>query len=262
MNKALLMYGLGIATVLVSQSALAEVKIRAGAGSSTYELSGDYIRAKSTYRPVSVGVTFSSDTSVNGAYLDLSYSSGTGHHDGWATANAPCGYTANCAFTNAASPDEEFKRSDFALTGGLVFLNQDNGIAGNVYVGLKTGATTLGAQKAALPWTEEAFDTTGIIIGGGASFPVAGGRAGFVGVSAGIGLMGATWKDSTGYYVKAKSAVGGSIGASYTFPFTPSFGVTADYKYQAYSYNFGDTANPFTVDEKFSTLMGTLYVKF
>ncbi len=261
MKKSVLVSSLFVAA-LVSQPALAEVKVRVGKGTSTYELGGDYIKAKSTYSPAAVGVTFSSEGAATGAaYVDLSYSSGSGHHDGWAYIGTPA---------------ESFKRSDWAVTGGVVFLNQNNGIAGNVYLGLKGGTTTLGANKAALiastltPWTattawsEETFETAGFVFGGGASFPVAGGRAGSVGVNAGLGIMGATWKDnsSRAFSSKAKTAVGGSIGANYTFPFTSNFGVVADYKYQSYSYKFGDTASPFTVDEKFSTLMGYLYVKF
>jgi len=259
MKKSLLMSGLCVAAALMSQSALAEVKIRAGAGSSTYELSGDYITAKSTYSPATIGATFSWGSGATGGYVDLAYSGGTGTHDGWAYIGAP---------------EQSFKRSDIALTGGVVFLNQNNGIAGNVYVGLKGGSTTLGANSAALitnlgysastTWTEEKFDTAGIIFGGGVSFPIAGGRAGSAGVNLGIGIMSATWKDNSvaGFDVKSNTAVGGSVGVNYTFPFSSHFGVTADYKYQSYSYNFGDTATPFTVDEKFSTLMGTLYVKF
>jgi hypothetical protein len=259
MKKSLLVSGLCVTAILMSQSALAEVKIRAGAGSSTYELSGDYIKAKSTYSPATVGITFSSNTSANGAYLDLSYASGTGHHDGW---------------TYIGAPDQSFKRTDYALTGGLVFLNQNNGVAGNIYLGIKGGESTIGANSTALisslsytastAWTEEKFNSAGIVFGGGASFPVAGGRAGSVGVNAGLGIMSATWKDNSaaGYSAKAKSAVGGSLGVNYTFPFSRNFGVVADYKYQSYSYNFGDTANPFTVDEKFSALTGYLYVKF
>ncbi len=263
MKKSILVSSLFVAAAMVSQSALAEVKIRAGAGSSTYELGGDYTKAKSTYNPTAVGVTYSSDIASNsGWYVDLAYSSGSGKHDGWATANAATTICGGTSCGNAASPNEDFKRSDYAVTGGVVFLNPENGIAGNVYIGLKGGSTTLGAQHAALAWTEETFDSVGFIFGGGASFPVAGGRAGSVGVNAGLGVMGATWKDNNGFNAKAKTAVGGSIGANYTFPFTQNFGVTADYKYQAYSYNFGDTAHPFTVNEKFSTLMGFLYVKF
>lgn len=262
MKKSVLMSSLFVAAALVSQSALAEVKIRAGAGTSTYELGGDYTKAKSTFTPTAIGVTFSSDTSAAGAYLDLSYSSGSGQHDGWATANSPTTICGGTSCGNVASPNEDFKRSDYAVTGGAVFLNQNTGVAGNVYVGLKGGSTKLSAQRAGLAWTEETFDSVGVIFGGGASFPVAGGRAGSVGVNAGLGIMGATWKDNNGFNAKAKSAVGGSIGANYTFPFTQNFGVTADYKYQSYSYKFGDTANPFTVNEKFSTLMGLLYAKF
>lgn len=262
MKKSVLMSSLFVAAAFVSQSALAEVKLRAGAGTSTYELGGDYTHAKSTYNPTAVGATFSWDTGTTGAYVDLAYSSGTGKHDGWATANSPTTICGGTSCGNVASPNEGFKRSDWALTGGAVFLNPNSGIAGNVYVGLKGGSTTLDAQHAGLLWTQETFDSTGVIMGGGASFPVAGGRAGSVGVTAGIGIMGATWKDNHGFDVKAKTAVGGSIGASYTFPFTSNFGVTADYKYQSYSYKFGDTANPFTVNEKFSTLTGSLYVKF
>ncbi|MDO8925725.1 MAG: hypothetical protein Q7U94_02295 [Sideroxyarcus sp.] len=264
MKKSILISSLFVAAALVSQSAMAEIKIRAGAGSSTYELGGDYTHAKSKYTPKNVGLTFSSDTAANGAYLDLSYSGGSGEHDGWATANvvsSVCG--GSCG--NAASAKEDFKRSDFALTGGVVFLNQNNGVAGNVYVGLKTGKTTLSASSATtLPWTEETFETSGVIFGGGASFPIAGGRAGSVGVNVGLGIMGAKWKDNStaGFSATADSAVGGSLGASYTFPFTSNFGVTADYKYHSYSYNFGTSATPFTVRERISTLGATLYAKF
>lgn len=258
MKKSLLMSGLCVAAAFMSQPALAEVKIRAGTGSSTYELSGDYITATSTYSPATLGATFSWGGGRTGGYVDLALSGGTGTHDGWAYIGAP---------------EQSFKRSDFAVTGGVVFLNQNNGIAGNVYVGLKTGTTTLGANRAALiadgytantAWTEEKFNTAGVILGGGVSFPIAGGRAGSVGVNLGIGIMGATWEDNSaaGFSATANTAVGGSIGANYTFPFSSHFGVTADYKYQSYSYNFGDTTTPFTIDEKFSTLMGTLYVKF
>lgn len=253
MKKSLLISSLFVATALVSQSAMAEIKIRAGAGSSTYELGGDYITAKSDYNPTNFGVTFSSDTGANAGYVDLSYSSGSGKHDGW---------------KKYGTPSESFKRSDFALTGGVVFLNQNNGIAGNVYVGIKTGTTTLGANRSVIalyyanPWSEETFETSGVIMGGGASFPIAGGRAGSVGVNVGVGFMGATWKDNAGYNVKADTAIGGSLGASYTFPFTSNFGVVADYKYHSYNYKFGSSNNPFTVREKISTLGASLYAKF
>jgi hypothetical protein len=77
--------------------------------------------------------------------------------------------------------------------------------------------------------------------------------------------MGANWKDNRTvgtYNVDADTAVGGSVGANYTFPFTSKFGVTVDYKYHSYSYNFGTSALPFTVRERISTLTGLIYAKF
>lgn len=254
MKKTILISSM-LAAALASHSAFAEVKIRVGGGSSSYQLDGDYITAKSDYNPTSAGITFSSDTGANAGYVDFSYSGGSGKHDGW---------------KKYGTPSESFKRTDYALTGGVVFLNQNNGIAGNVYVGIKSGKTTLGANKAVIalyyvnPWSEETFETTGVIFGGGASFPIAGGRAGSVGVNVGLGIMGATWKDNStaGYSVKADTAVGGSLGASYTFPFSQNFGVTADLKYHSYNYKFGSSSNPFTVREKISNFGVSLYAKF
>ena len=193
MKKSLLITSMFVAAAFVSQSALAEVKIRAGAGTSTYELGGDYTHAKSTYSPTTVGVTFSSDTAANGAYIDVSYASGSGTHNGWATANSPTTICGGTSCGNAASPNEAFKRSDWAVTGGVVFLNQNNGIAGNVYVGLKGGSTTLGAKHALrslVVWTQETFDTYGVVFGGGASFPVAGGKSRFCGCECRAGYHG------------------------------------------------------------------------
>lgn len=263
MKKLLLISGVCAAAVFASQAAQAEVKVRAGVASSTYTLGGDYTAAKSDYTPVSVGLTFAAD---NGMYVDLAVSGGTGKHDGWAIANAPttiCGST-NCG--NVSSREEDFKRSDVALIVGASRLNPDNGIASTFYVGLKAGNTTLGAQNAFLPagtgWEEETFDTAGLVFGGGMSFPIASGRAGSVGVNAGLGLMGAKWKDNTGFDIKAKTAVGFSFGANYTYPITSNFGVTVDYKGNAYSYEFDNAGTPFKVNETISALGATLYLKF
>lgn len=244
MKKLLLVSGVCAVAALASQTAQAEVKVRAGVASSTYKLGGDYIIAESKYNPVTVGLTFAGDS---GVYVDLAVSGGTGEHDGWKALGAPA---------------EKFERSDVALIVGASKLNPDTGIAGTFYVGVKAGNTTLGAQNAGLSWTEETFDSAGLVFGGGGSFPIASGRAGAVGVNAGLGLMGAKWKDTTGYNVKAKTAVGFSLGANYTYPITPMFGVVVDYKYNSYNYNFGDAATPFKVDEKISALGALLYAKF
>ena len=263
MKKSVLISSLMVAAALLSQSALAEVKVRAGVGSSTYSLGGDYTHAKSTYNPTNFGLTFSSD---GGLYLDLAYSSGSGHHNGWDTAHTMSSICSTWC-NNLAAPSEPFKRSDYALILGSSHLNPNNGIAVTFYGGIKGGSTTLGAQDAGTisGWTEEKFDSSGIVLGGGASFPVAQGRAGSVGVNLGIGFMGATWKDNSpaGFSVKASTAVGGSFGVNYTYPITSNFGVVVDYKGNAYSYNFGkDTANAFKVNESINAFGATLYAKF
>jgi hypothetical protein len=246
MKKTLLISSLFVATALVSQSALAEVKVRAGVAGASYELGGNYIVATSSYTPVSVGLTFAGD---NGMYLDLSASGGSGKHDGWKAG----GY-----------PAEKFKRSDASVIAGASFLNPENGLATTFYVGYKTGKTTLGAENVPyVAWYSETFKTSGFVFGGGASFPIAGGRAGSVGVNAGLGLMGATWQDDTGFNEKSKTAVGGSLGASYTYPFANHFGVIADLKYQTYNYKFEDNATwKKNITERIYTFGVSLYAKF
>ena len=244
MKKILLVSSVFVLASITSQSALADFRVRAGGASSSYDLAGDYITGKSVYTPVGLGFTFAADS---GMYVDLAVSSGTGTHDAW---------------TNLGAPSESFKRSDAALIVGASKLNQNNGIAGTFYVGLKSGTTTLGAKNAGLPWTEDTFTSSGLVLGGGVSIPIASGRAGAVGVNLGLGLMGANWKDDTGFTAKAKTAVGGSLGVSYTYPITSRFGIVADIKGNSYRYNFGDTATPFTVTEKITTLTATAYAKF
>lgn len=259
MKKILLIPVLCAVAALVSQTAQAEVKIRAGVASSTYTLGGDYTPAKSSYNPMNLGLTFAGDS---GFYVDMAVSGGTGKHDGWAVAKAPTTICGGTFCNNLAAPAEDFKRSDLALTLGASKLNPNNGIAGTFYVGLKGGSTTLGAQHAGLAWKEETFDTAGLVFGGGASFPIASGRAGAIGVNAGLGLMGATWKDSTGWSMKAKTAVGVSFGVNYTYPITSHFGVTADLKGNTYSYEFDNAGTPFKVNESISAIVATVYAKF
>jgi len=249
MKKTILMSSLFVATALVSQSAMAEIKVRAGVANSTYKLSGDYLKGKSDYKPTNFGLTFASD---GGLYLDLAISRGTGTHD---IRNDP-------VYAPFQSASESFKREDAALIGGASFLNQNNGIAGTFYVGIKTGKTTLGCGISCVTRTSETLTTSGVVFGGGASFPIAQGRAGSVGVNLGVGIMGNKWEASEGASATADTAVGYSFGVSYTYPITSYFGVIADYKGNYYSYNFGDSNNPFKVNESISALGASLYAKF
>lgn len=248
MKKLLLLSSIFTAALFTAQSAMAEVRLRAGVASATYNLTGDYGKTEAKYHPISLNATYAFD---NGMYIDVGYTGGSGTHDGWAP----------------VSPDEKFKRSDVALTFGASKLNQNNGLAGTVYVGLKTGKTELSAPAwyTSTGFSVDKFTTSGLIFGGGISYPIAGGAGGTVGGNIGLGLMGNKWEDDKGYSVKATGAFGGSIGVSYTYAFSDMAGVMADYKIQSYTYNFdnkGVAPDPYVVHEKINALGVSVYVKF
>lgn len=243
MKKLSLLLGLLVVSVLASQSAFAGVKVRAGISSTSYDLGGNYIKSKSSFKPVNFGVTYGLD---GGVYVDLAMSSGSGNHDGWG---------------GVGSPTQPFKRSDWAMVVGKGNSNTGSGISTAFYVGYKSGTTTLGAPKPPMPWSEETLTTSGAIFGGGVSYPISEGMAGTVGANFGLGLMGATWKDNNGFNVKSKTATGLSFGLSYSYPITSTFGVVADYKYNSYKYTF-DGLSPFIVEEKTSALGATAYMNF
>ena len=245
MKKSLILSSMFIVAALVSQTAQAGVKLRAGVASSTYTLGGDYGDAVSDYTPITLGGAYAVD---NGMYFDLSYTGGTGEHDGYAP----------------TYPKEDFKRSDVTLAFGRAHVNESNGMAFGYYAGLKSGTTTLGAQNVwYVPWYEETFTSSGLILGGGVSFPIASGRGGSVGVNLGVGLMGTTWKDDAGWNKTSDTAVGTSFGVNYNYQFNSTVGVTVDYKAHNYKYIFDLVGNPeFAIEEKISALGATVNVSF
>jgi hypothetical protein len=259
MKKSIALTTLLAAATLIPLTAQAEMRVRAGVGSYTYSLGGDYTSGESQYKPATFGLTFAGD---DGFYVDMAVTNGSGTHSGWATANAPTTICGGSSCGNAASPNESFKRQDYSIIAGASSLNPETGTATTFYVGLKGGKTTLGAQNAGLPWTEETFSNIGAVFGGGWSFPFDGGNMGILGVNLGMGAMGATWEDNNGFSTKSSTAFGLSYGLSYTLPLTSDIGMTVDYKGNKYSFNFGDTVNAFKVDETFSGLGASVYFKF
>lgn len=251
MNKLLLISGICAAAV-VSQAAQAEVKVRAGVASSTYSAefgntnspSAVYRNktANSSYNATNIGLTWLLD---NGLYFDLG-TSGSGSsatHDLWKTVN---------------SQPQAFKRTDTAFIVGRAAVN-DSGRGTNFYAGIKTGESVL-AAPASLGWTEDKFAASGLVLGGGMSFPVG---SGSIGVNGGLGFLSATWKDNAGFSAKADSAIGFSFGLSYTLPITTALGLVVDYKGNAYSYTFNSGATTeFTVVEKTGAVGLGLYAKF
>jgi hypothetical protein len=61
----------------------------------------------------------------------------------------------------------------------------------------------------------------------------------------------------------ADYALGYSYGIGYSYPFTQNFGISLDYKANSYTYTFNaglTTEN--SLEEKFNSTVGSLYVKF
>lgn len=246
MNKLFLRTSMFAVAALFAQAAMADgnFKVRAGVASTDYKLdvttaSGTNGALTSKYSATNLGLTY---VTAAGIYFDLSGSSGSGDHDLYTT-------------------PQSFKRTDQAFIVGLPL-----GSA-SVYIGYKNGTTDISAPPSLAPFTKDTFTAKGLIMGGGAGFPLGeDGRAGNIGVTAGIGLMKADWKEDGNFplNISADTAVGFSFGASYTYPITPSFGVTADYKYNGYNYDFTSSngGSTFKIDEKISALGITLYAKF
>lgn len=255
MKKTFLLSSLCIAVAFASQSAQADVKVRAGASSTSYKLSGDYRPSTSNYTPATVGATY---ITRDGLYIDLAYTGGTGTHDGYARAASP------------SFPSEEFQRSDISLIIGSGY--NALGYPATVYAGLKSGTTKLGAAKpkaagavyggTTVDWQWDTFTTTGIVFGGGVSFPIERGEFGIVGVNLGLGLMGTKWQDDSvsGIFMRNSASFGYSYGLSYTYPITSDFGVVADYKSNQYQYEFDATRR--NVSESVTAAGLSVYTKF
>jgi hypothetical protein len=112
------------------------------------------------------------------------------------------------------------------------------------------------------PWTRDTFDNSGIFFGGGYGFPAAGGQ---IGLNGALAFMSGKWTDDVGFNNEADFTVGFSFGLSYTYTFGKNFGVTADYKMQRYSYDFGlySTTGPaYTVAEQINSFGLSVFTQF
>lgn len=262
MRKLFLIAGVSAGALVFAQAAAADgsFKIRAGQASTTYtaDYSGFITSYKgdsgtANYTATTYGFTY---TTPVGIYFDLSGSGGSGTHDSWR------------AITSAP---QDFKRNDAQFVVGLPV-----GSSTSFYFGYKTGTTKMAAPKGTfdpglgatggnIGWSQDTFTAQGIIFGGGTGIPLGeDGRAGVIGLNAGLGVMKANWKDdSCCYSVDADIAVGFSLGASYTYQFTPHFGATVDYKYNSYSYDFNaGMTNEFKIGEKTSAVGASLFATF
>jgi hypothetical protein len=257
MNKSLLLSGLCMIAAIFSQTALAaDIRVRAGVSNTIYTLSGDYLNTKSSYLPVTLGFTIVRN---DGLYLDITGSTGHGTHNGWADANSPTSICGGISCSNDPSPKENFKRYDIALIVGKneIFSDSDT-----MYMGYKIGSSTLSAASTRLPWTEEQFVTSGVVFGGGFSFPINEGVNGSVGLNIGLGMMNGTWQDNAGLSLQSNTAYGGSYGVTYSFPITISEGLVFEGKGNKYSYQFDNSGSSFIVRESVTSYSVYLYSAF
>jgi hypothetical protein len=189
--------------------------------------------AKSQYTAANVGLSWISPT---GIFVDFAASQSlSATHDLWDS--VPGGQS------------KDFSHDSYTLTGGY-----NHGFAQGASVsgfgGLISSRTILNAPKPPLPFSKDTFDARGIFIGVGGGIPALGGQ--ITGSLAVAGMSG-TWKDDNGFNNHADTTFGFSLGAAYTYKFSPAWGITADLKGQSYKYNFAvySTTQPaYTVTEK------------
>jgi len=226
------------------------IRLYAGPAKTTYKISFDSNApyknksAKSDYTATNVGLTW---VSPIGLYVDASaQQSGSATHDLWAT---------------TTSQPQKFSHTSYLLTVGYVRVFERGGnISG--FGGYKSGHTELAAPKPPFPWTKDKFDSKGIFVGMGGGVPALGGQ--FSG-SVALALMNGKWTDDNGYDNSADTTLGYSAGFGYTYKFTPALGLTADWKYQAYKYNFAVysvTQPEYAVQEKITSVGVRLSYQF
>jgi hypothetical protein len=223
-----------------------DFKFRAGESKNSYELditpasgSGSrYSAATASYTGTNFGVTYIFSDST---YVDLAISNGNG------------------SFSNSSLlGDGTISRSDLAAIYGMNLATSSGNMV-NLYIGYKSGKTALVSSTGA---SELDFNASGLVLGGGWIIPFKEGEAGALGLSAGLGIMSGQYTYGPTPYT-ADLSFGFALGIGYTLPFTKNFGASIDYKVSDYNYTYNSgTANSNSIDEKFSSTIGSLWLKF
>ena len=232
----------------VAQAQSGTVRLYAGLAPTTYQISFDQNApnfsgginyknktAKSNYTAVNLGLTW---VSPKGIYVDLSgQQSGSATHDFW---------------TDTTSTPQNFSHDSYTLTGGYSHAFPQ-GISVSGFGGFINGSTVLNAPSPPFGFTKDKFDSKGIFLGVGVGYPALGGQ--FSGSVAVAGMNG-KWTDDVSYNNHADNTVGFSLGAGYTYKFTPAWGITGDFRFQRYNYNFAvysATQPAYQVSEKIAS---------
>ncbi len=246
-------------TVAASQAAVADeglIRLRVSEARTSYSLGFDQNAdpnyrnktAKSTFTMKGVGLTA---VSSSGVYLDfVTAKSGSATHDLWSNVN---------------STPQSFERTESTVTLGFSGPAGEGSASG--FLGYKTGESDLNAPPGAITgytFTKDIFKSSGFFFGGGFAFPALGGNIGFNGA---IAFMSGKWTDDHNppFDNSADTTVGFSLGASYTYLFTKNVGLSVDWKFNAYSYNFAlysTSVAPYTVTETTNALGLSLLAQF
>lgn len=211
------------------------------AGTNTYRNRS----AKSTYVALNLGGTW---VSPLGIYVDLSLQQSLGgKHDLW---------------SDLDSQKQDFSHDTYTLTGGYARA-LGAGVSVSGFGGAISGKTVLDVPGSAnFAFTRDQFDSRGFFVGAGAGVPALGGQ---ISGSVAIAFMKGTWKDDAGFNNDADTTVGFSLGGAYTYRLDDAWGVTADVRYQQYSYGFnappGSTAE-YTVKEHIGSLGARISYQF
>ena len=254
LGKWLLVSSVFVMPAFLSQSALADIKVRAGTSSVNY--SAEMVLANKNFNRTAdingrlIGITFIRES---GLYLDVSMSAGQ--------------TAGKYPHLLGGAPADTTFHTDIAWVVGKAYVDEESGLAKSIFIGYKTSRTEIdGPQVSNVPAAYK-FNTSGLVVGGGISKPLEIG--GSVGVNGGVGVMRMIWEENyfAGTPTNATSdlSYGYSLGASYTYPFSSAFGVALDYKTQSYNLKFSTGTGPSlptTIVEKVSALGLSLYGQF
>jgi len=157
---------------------------------------------------------------------------------------------------------QDFSHDTYTLTGGYAY-GLAKGVTVSGFGGGIFGRTELSVPSSAgFGFTKDEFDSRGFFIGAGAGIPALGGQ---VSGSGAIAFMRGKWTDDSGSYDnKADATRGLSLGGAYTYRLTETLGLTADVRFQQYSYDFKSqlAVNPYTVKERIVSLGARLSYHF
>jgi len=214
-------------------------RIKVGVGNATYTQpwwTGTDI--KSNYTQNLFGVSY---LTSNGMFGDLSIK----------TSGSSAEY--NAKELGWAANDLPFDRTETALTLGAV----DTGGFG-MFLGLMSNKTVI--ENLNYKHTQT---SAGISVGLGQAIPIHSGSGGTISVTGAVGFMAAKWDQKaktggTSATWNADSAFGYSIGAGYSYFFTKNVGMSFDWKYQSYKFDYVT----FSGDEKVSSLTGAIQAQF